>query len=154
MSGELSVTPVENVSAKRRDGKKINWIRPPNPFHRVTVGVSPLNLFPACKQQAQILQQILFIQLQFLSDPIGLQRNNFKASFSQSILPKRNPAPAKSAGIIIKNPAFRIGFGFTHVFSLVPLCTFTSEPSARKADDGGRFKESQKCSPYNLATLQ
>jgi len=152
--GKFSVAPIKNRSAERRDGKNINRIRPPNSFHRITISISTSNLFAIRKQQSQILQQIIFVQPQFLPDPIRLQRGDCKPAPDQGFFPKRNPAPAKPARIVVKNPANRFGLVFAHAIKLIPLCTFTSEPSARKAKDGGRFKNPENILPYKPAVSQ
>jgi len=70
--GEPPVTSVENVSAEWCDAKKINWICPPDLFHRAAIGVRTLNFLAARKQQAQVLQQSVFTQPQFRFELISL----------------------------------------------------------------------------------
>lgn len=118
--GKSLIAPIEYLSAQWRDGKQISRIRPPNPSHRVTVGVCALDLIAICQQQTQILQQAHLVQLQLFPDPARLKRGNFKSAFAQGVFPKRNPPPAKSAGIIVKNPAGRLSFELIHVVNFTP----------------------------------
>lgn len=141
MVRECPVTPVKNVPAQRRDRYKIERIRPPDAFHRVTIGVGALDLLAVFQQQAQVLHEFVFVQLQFFFDPVRLKRRDFKSSFPQRVFPERNPAAAESTRIVVENPACRL-FGNTHRQMQIPSDTLISEPSAKNVDDGGWFKAS------------
>ena len=147
MGGEFPVAPIKNLPAQGHDGEKKYRIRPPDSPHGVTIGVRAGNQFSVREQQPQILQALGVAQPQFFFDPTGLQRRDFETSFAQGIFPERNPAAADAAGIIVKNPARRIGFGVVHGLRRTPLYTVTAEPSARKADAGEEFKALQNTSP-------
>jgi hypothetical protein len=105
---EGAITPIEDASKYRRDGKKIGRPRPPNASHCVAIDISSANLPAISKEQAQIAQQFRFAQRKFLANPAGLKRCDVESAQAQRLFPKWDPSPAESAGIVVKNPAERL----------------------------------------------
>ncbi len=107
ISGESSIAPVEQLPANRCDRKQINRPRPPNAPQHIPIGIGALNLPSIRQEQPEIRQHLRFRQRQPFADPAALQRCDLKAAFGERSAPEWHPAPAKSARVVVQNPALR-----------------------------------------------
>lgn len=118
---------------------------PPDLPCHIKVGVGTRFQFSSAGQYPYVVQQILLQNLQAAVNRSGLQVFNCEAPPFHDHLPQVNPAKTKPASTVVKYPALARKSGFRFViwqshWTLLPLKTVTSEPSAKNAQSGGRFR--------------